>query len=262
MNLDLGNKRKLFAGPWIGEFGWELFCWQGVIRKIKKTYPYLEIVCGTRPGRDFLYEDFAKIVHYDPQCRADQWFCQNRANGVNKEVSKILKRYEQKDFFIFRPQNYVNQFDKMELIKFGRVLADEKYDVLIHARNRSIRPNDNWPTSKWEELLAHGLGRVGAIGSKNQAICPNGVDDLRGIPLSELADHCSSSSVVVGPSSGPIHFASLCGCPQVVWSNRGLPDGHTQKRYEKTWNPFNAKVVFSRKKLPAPAEVMEMIEQI
>ena len=94
MKLNLSNKRKLFAGPWIGEFGWELFCWHGVIRKIKKKYPYLEIVCGTRPGRDFLYEDFAEIVHYDPQCSADQWFCQNRASGVQKEVSKILKRYE------------------------------------------------------------------------------------------------------------------------------------------------------------------------
>ena len=28
----------LLAGPWVGEFGWELFCWQGFLRKLSKQY--------------------------------------------------------------------------------------------------------------------------------------------------------------------------------------------------------------------------------
>ena len=258
MNLDLGNKRKLFAGPWIGEFGWELFCWHGVIRKIKKDNPSIEIVCGTRPGRDFLYKDFAKVVHYDPQCGADQWFCENRGNAVQREVSQMLNAYEEKDFFIFRPKNYENQFDKMELLHFGRSVPNKKYDVLIHARNRSRRPEDNWDENKWEELLSRDLGRVGAIGSKDQAVCPHRADDLRDIPLSDLADHCYSSSVIVGPSSGPMHFGALCGCPQVVWSARR----YTINRYEKTWNPFKVKCVTALAQSPSPTDVVKMMEEI
>ena len=252
MDLNLEGKNKLFAGPWTGEFGWEIFCWHGIIRKIKKTYPYLKIICATRPGRDFLYEDFSEVVHYDPQCRSDQWFCQNRGGAVQREVTQLLNKYKQKDFFIFRPKNYENQFDKMELIKFGKSVPNEKYDVLIHARNRSIRPNDNWPTKKWEELLAHDLGRVGAIGSEHQAICPHGASDLRGISLSDLADKCSSSSVIVGPSSGPMHFASLCRCPQVTWS----PRAYTCARYKKGWNPFETKSIAIQVQNPSVAQIL------
>ncbi len=33
-----GTEKLLLAGPWVGEFGWELFCWQGHLRRISKNY--------------------------------------------------------------------------------------------------------------------------------------------------------------------------------------------------------------------------------
>jgi len=31
------NKSLLIAGPWLGEFGWELFAWQGYVRYVSET---------------------------------------------------------------------------------------------------------------------------------------------------------------------------------------------------------------------------------
>ena len=57
---------KLYAGPFVGEFGHELFCWQGVLRHTSKNYEQTTIVCT--PGKEILYSDFAdKIITYKPQ---------------------------------------------------------------------------------------------------------------------------------------------------------------------------------------------------
>ena len=46
----------LVAGPWIGEFGWELFCWQGYIREMSKYYD--KVVCVSSRNSEFLYSDY------------------------------------------------------------------------------------------------------------------------------------------------------------------------------------------------------------
>ncbi len=58
--------KTLLAGPWIGEFGWELFGWQGCIRILAKKYD--EVIVIGRTGHDFLYGDFADIyIDFDPK---------------------------------------------------------------------------------------------------------------------------------------------------------------------------------------------------
>jgi len=63
----------LLAGPWVGEFGWELCCWQGYIRKLSKKYTKTIVIC--REGHDFLYKDFAdEIYNLDtPTSKANMW---------------------------------------------------------------------------------------------------------------------------------------------------------------------------------------------
>ena len=43
--------KRLIAGPWVGEFGWELFAWQGYIRALsrhlKKQQLYQEVIRTT-----------------------------------------------------------------------------------------------------------------------------------------------------------------------------------------------------------------------
>ena len=49
---------KLLAGPWVGEFGWELFGWQGFLREHVQKNKYDEVIIASRPGHEVLYSDF------------------------------------------------------------------------------------------------------------------------------------------------------------------------------------------------------------
>ena len=42
----------LLAGPWVGEFGWELFCWQAHIRWLSKQFDKTIVI--SRKGHKFL----------------------------------------------------------------------------------------------------------------------------------------------------------------------------------------------------------------
>src|SRR5690349_6160700 len=55
-------KRNLFAGPYTGEFGWELMQWQGFVRARRSHYKTVHVL--TYPGRDYLYEG-CQVHHHD-----------------------------------------------------------------------------------------------------------------------------------------------------------------------------------------------------
>ena len=46
----------LVAGPFLGEFGWELMQWQGYIRQLSKFYEHVTVY--GRSSSAFLYKDF------------------------------------------------------------------------------------------------------------------------------------------------------------------------------------------------------------
>ena len=67
---------RYFAGPFIGEFGWELCYWQGWLRKIKKDFLQKdELIICSYPGRYPLYEFADKFLELP------QWF-------LNKKYSQ------------------------------------------------------------------------------------------------------------------------------------------------------------------------------
>ena len=36
--------KKLIAGPWTGEFGWELFAWHAYIRALSRKFEHTTII--------------------------------------------------------------------------------------------------------------------------------------------------------------------------------------------------------------------------
>jgi hypothetical protein len=88
-------------------------------------------------------------------------------------------------------------------------------------------------------MLSKSKLSIASIGRENDAMYINGTTSLINCELKDLADVMASSRLIAGPSSGPIHFASLCGLPQVVWS-----ESKNRIKYLKYWNPFNVKVSF------------------
>ncbi len=219
----------LIAGPFFGEFGWELCAWQGVIRVMSKNYDHT-IVYGL-PGHQYLYEDFMdEYIEFDPKgTEPNMWM----NNGDNFE----LPMHHRGSRWI-KPQQFVGLPDspRQEFIKFGA--GGERTMVAYHARNLTKYGSGymNWDLKSWHELLDH-YSNVICIGTKTGSDYAGGVD-IRGSSLEETCDALSKCSVLIGPSSGAIHLGSLCGTPHVVWS------GHVRNklRYEEWWNPLNTPV--------------------
>ena len=232
------NGTKVFAGPYVGEFGWELFCFQGHLRWLA-TNRGCQIIASARPGHEALYEDFAVdfVPFNPPEGQPDGW----RIHGYDREafagiVPRGMKWLNPWDIkFQWRGPPVV---DDQIFIPYGNPVSSDQmvYDVLIHARARQTCAARNWPREKWLELISQlpSSWSVGWIGTKKEAM-GHGSNDLRGLPLKQLIQEIRKARLVVGPSSGPMHLASLCRTSHVVWSGnkRDVP------RYAKVWNPFD-----------------------
>ncbi len=254
----------LYAGPWVGEFGWELFCWQGHIRKMSERYHRTVIACRT--GHEILYDDFAdKIVPQQIDCeKVDMWECKSydpkfvkifgHTRGQEDHwawPNKPVLRYDHTHKYDHKP--LFGKFHHQKFVKYGTP-SEQKYDIVMHARMKSNKVNAgmnskyrNWSLDEFAKVAnSFQHLKIAFIGTKQGSGYADGLGaDLRGISLASLADVLAGSKVLVGPSSGPIHFAALCDCPQVTWY--GAPyDIKNHNRFEKDWNPFGTTVKVMR----------------
>lgn len=232
----MDKKIKVFAGPWVGEFGWELFSWQGFLRYLAGQNKHEQFTVACREGHNYLYDDFATdFVNYDPKSgQTNMWMCEDWIYNYPEGYDLIIK-----------PQD-CRKFNR-EFIKYGKK-TKSSYDILVHARstNKYDTGYRNWGEDKWNEFSeAFSDKAIASIGTHNDALHIDNTDDMRGLPLDELCNLMASSNVLAGPSSGPIHLGSLCGTPHVTWSPV-LKDGimSNKERYEKEWNPHDTPVTF------------------
>jgi hypothetical protein len=234
----------LVAGPWQGEFGWELFRWQAHIRAMSRDYERTVVV--GRPGHKYLYADFVhtyiEVDSSTVDCCGPQTFDKSPVDFRN-----LLSKYGVTSWTHWqRPRGLRN---KPEYLKYGVHKPACEYDIVMHARAvyttpafdksryRETKETRNWPKEKWVELAAklkeEGLSMC-CIGTKDAAYLVPGAADKRGCSMERLANILHSSKLCIGPSSGPIHYASLCGCPHMVWTA-----AKNVQKYRKTWNPFS-----------------------
>lgn len=246
------KKRKLMAGPFVGEFGYELFEWQARIRKLSRSFDHTTII--TRRSSFDLYGDFAdELIDYDPgsydctdfQCpshhmelvpgqfpKADEWLIPINPAQVRGALKGV----------------------KPEFTMYGRHEPDlwelSGIDIAIHARMMKSNENfkkekesRNWSVERWEELVQRLPGNlsIASIGISEQAMHIRGTQNKLDMPLISTMTILRNAKIIIGPSSGPIHLATLCGCPQLTWSRKGH-SVNLKNRYHIAWNPFNAPV--------------------
>lgn len=237
--------KALFAGPWIGEFGWELMNWQGFVRKLSRRYETTVVCC--QAGNEALYADFAKrIVTHDYRGTAE-------CNTVlEKEVAgkamRLALDHLPGDADYLKPLGY-QPFSRQEFTAYGKARSEIRQDILFHPRGRAFGADRNWDRRKWEELVAR-LGRngyrLGCIGLKSATLEISGTyTDFRDLPLGQVMDVLASSRLLIGPSSGPMHLASLCRVPHLVWTDRKrYARGRSNRdKYERWWNPLGTPAV-------------------
>lgn len=241
----------LVAGPWIGEFGWELFGWQGYIRAISKNY--VRTICISRPGHGVLYTDFAEFVAFDPEVDSStMWMAQDKPRVESKiyypSYMTDLKNNPdvewlepgevyQKQWLTLRPGAPPHKF-----IKFGTEKREVGFDVLIHARatEKLGTAIKNWPVDNYKSLVDRFPHlKFASIGTLKGAHHIPGTIDRRGLPLVMLVDTIASSQIMIGPTAGPLHLSALCETESIVWT------GYKRSvlRHETLWNPFNVNVI-------------------
>lgn len=243
------QNRTLFAGPWVGEFGWELFCWHGFIRRLAPRFDRVIVACRT--GHDLLYKDFADdIIHFDPEREeTDMW-----KNHTASHARSFHLHYTEgiPHLSIAYPENYAARWwvnekwhDRQDLKPYETGIGDmPKYDVLLIVRqtakcNTAFR---NWPTehaAKFVSEMRHAGFSVACVGKRDSAAWVQGTEDHRNLPLDKLASLMTNARVIVGPQCGPIHFGTLCLLPQVTWQTCA----EHAKRTEENWNPFKVPVL-------------------
>ena len=239
----------LFAGPFVGEFGWELFQWQGYIRTLSKQFD--KTIVASRPFSKVLYEDFCdEFIPFDP----NTYECAGWTNYFYKYRGGLHEKYNPDKFLYIDTESDGIDFTssvKPTMISYGSKNKDKKYpDVIIHARMVTMKDiykqSRNWTLHNCQEfvkkLISNGI-TVGSIGISKQSMYISGTDNYMDIDLSDLANVLANTKMIIGPSSGPMHFATLCRCPQFLWtSNKPLLGQGNRENYISKWNPFNTKV--------------------
>lgn len=219
-----------FAGPWIGEFGWEILTWVPYLRKLSRDYE--KMIISTFPGVEALYTGFHCELEFHPHSypeRVDDWV-----------------EYPDGEVHLWPHDHHIKPIKQYkvdgEYVRYGSPIVQDAV-VSFHARGIQTAAFKNWSVQKWGEL-AKEFPRAISIGSKND-LHVAGTKDARGMSLGSLMDLIASSSMVIGQSSGVMHLASMCCTPHLVWAdNKTYFNEPLQKRYEETWNPFGTPVTW------------------
>jgi len=269
----------LVTAPYVGEIGWELMSWQARVRKIFKRGSFDRFVVLGAAGKSAFYGDMPMDYHevdlstlpgqpYEDRriiyrsCDVDEKDPQIPARSASEgsSVGIIMTAETIRDAVLpmvelavakLRNQRcevealwpdyagtiYPCESEHQTFVRFERSLSEPMNSpwVVLVQRSRNMGA-ENWSAQQWDELS----DRLRARGI-NTSFYP--CESAEAIAVASHAD------LAVGQSTGGLHLASLCGCPQMVWSvgktHLWTPWEMTNRqRYETFWNPLGTPVVF------------------
>ena len=239
--------KKLFAGFWIGEFGWELMTWIPYVRAKAKDYDY--VIVGCKPGHEPLYEFADEFRHLDYSGnKSEQWMnppYQAEANkiGISNEFSLRCDRLNPETVYSYSMKTHaqwLTGLQPQEFKKYGGFSHLNLPEIVINIRNRTQHDSAfrNWDINHAREFVSHfEEKRIACIGSLEQSEMLEGCEDWRTHASGQILVNVmlANAKVFISSINGATHLASLCGCPQVAWVTKQ----EHKERLETTWNPFD-----------------------
>ena len=243
--------KTLVIAPWVGEFAFEVFLWQGYMRLKAKNYKKT-IVYGLQRYK-YLYEDFCSEYIEFPHNRASSCMenivYENCLSIENTEQFKdIINKYSDSNLYeliipwkIWR-RDYFEKSNKpyvqgdQEFLELGKHDKSLEYDIVFHMRNRrEWGPERNWGIENWKNLvkILNGKYKLACVGLPSD-LYVEGIDDYRNCDLEKEANLLRSSKTLVGNLSGGIQFGMLCGIHVISWFLASHQQG-----FDKNLNPLN-----------------------
>lgn len=262
--------RRLLVGPYPGEFGWELCLFNPIARARALDFEHVTVMAPA--SSRYLYEFADAFVSIEVEPGTSDFMDGALVDASVPDRSLFAEVLAPERAMVGR-----------ELASFGkpypgpestpwkrwRSLAPEPAPEGVHSRPQVVcafRPpkvlgarvhtDKAYPEEHCAELVLGLLKRgvsVACLGGRDN-YSPRGAMDMRGAPLEAQCAYLASARVAVGPSSGPMHLAQLCGTPVVTWYAR--PRAESIGRYEGWWNPFRAGCTFLEALRPSPEEVV------
>jgi hypothetical protein len=243
------KREKPLVSVFVGEFGHELFCYQGRMRWLSQFFP--KTIIYTRKGHGFLYKDFAETRTIEATGDTAGVHCRKYQDlGLDKE-NLIPPQSEIAHYHPNRPELWKKI--EQRFIKYGG--DGIKFDYILHARNTNKWGTGykDWGYDNWKKLISKLDGTIAMVGKKDSSLWIDRTMDLTDIPLVNLAEILGSAKMFIGSCSGVSHFATLCGTKKLIWGEK-----INQQRHEKYWNPFNTEVTYLPKGYkPTVEEVYE-----
>lgn len=230
--------RTLLVGPWVGEFGFEVALWAPHARFIARDFDHVTVAC--EPGHEALYEDFAHEFELFPVPEAvvlrDCEYGHTTPNNGDSAPRLELPPLRVADHWLhpYRLREVMSwPWGSMPFMPEGRSVPlkalhrtpKRNHIVAIHARSAFKQSLKSWSPQKWNELarvMFDDVTEILAIGTQVHDLDVR-VTDCRGSDLRATRAVLAMADVLVGPSSGPMAFASHCGVPCVWWADHGQP---------------------------------------
>lgn len=177
MPLDISKLKQyktVVFGPFIGEFGWEIIRWSGIVRSFKKNNPNIRVVICTRENRQDLYTnavDHKILFNYEgdyeklsPNC----YDCSGFSDSLYTTLLNSIKE-EEPEAFILEPRQYKCQKDLFSFSDMDfdyhpapsnkqvidRILLNDpgRIPIVITSRHRDDINTRNWGTTRWKSMF-------------------------------------------------------------------------------------------------------------
>lgn len=262
----------LVAGPYTGEFGWELCAWVPRVRRLAAAYARTIVLAPAASAAAYEFADEFVPVQVVP----------GTANEIEGELAEPPPPPIEGARFL--PSSEISRLERLAFRspalwrcldaskrwrRYGRPRSGAP-DVVLSLRpgklyRGTVNLRREYPPHLAEDV-AQRLRRSGldlaCIGGHENGLV-DGAVDLRGAPLTVQMDALAGARVALGPSSGPLHLAQLCGCAVVTWYDAVSPRerADSRMRYAGLWNPLRTPLVYLDAGVPSPAAVVAAVEQ-
>lgn len=264
--LEIGNggdpsNGVIVAGPWDGEFGWEMMRWHAGVRKVFKENPDKYKIAISSIGRHPFYEK-ADVFYGIP----DDYFERVGRDGVFKQAHFVMTRKTVEGDPMKPYKEHLNKLVQAIIPKtpsvtrvspktarqdqcFEQLTANttkysdemDKPYIVIAPRKRQFNAHKNWPVENWKTLIAalnkkYGLAAI-AIGTPEEVKPFNDVVASKEEDIVSCVDLLSNAEFAVCPESGMGYLSLLCGCMTVVFGK-----GVWRRRYTFGENPLGSPI--------------------
>lgn len=264
------TKRKIILGPYHGEFGFEVTMNVGFALSLKRIYGERVIVVSSESSRG-LYERFSRVLSLNYNF-VNSGYGYGDCKDSTDLKSRFLEENAELSGSIFIDLSCLNVFLFKRLVNFEFYCLEspnaviDPLSIAVHFRDvikGGADKRENFTRDRADDLVnrLNLLGyRVLVIGHPSFSYCPTvNCIDCRSLDIDATLGTISSSYLVIGQLSGPIHLAHLCRRPVVTWA-----EGRERFKTIKMWNVFNmpCEIVTSNTFNPSINEILAKVERI